>query len=280
MKSNNLVLFAAISLSIGLGGCSGNDITTKGDIMLSWNKYTLSPPTDRSVVLTTSGEGTGQVEIVSGKYEYDPFRQVAFHINGSRQNAIFTSRTDQGSNIDDAIDFSAQGSPGKANLSIFLQFQDTQASMGQYVKQYRLDDADFIKGEFRQTVQRLLVEIMREYDPVTAAEKPEEIAKKLKTKLQENYGKLIIILDVGFTDRFVFSKEVDASIARAANAKAETKAAEAEKTALDAKQGLRTAQRNAFTQIDPAQREFDLKKLAIEKGLNPFQPTVAPITTK
>ncbi|MGL4758703.1 MAG: SPFH domain-containing protein [Patescibacteria group bacterium] len=274
---NSKVVFLGLisACSLSLFGCTPTDVTKSG---VTWDNkgYSRSNPAEKTIILRVSGQGKdqGSTRIESGLVYFDRYNEVAFHIYDGRQNAIFTSRKDQGSEVDDAIEFSAKGAMGKANVAIVFSFNPTDESMGEFIRQYRKDDQDFAKTEFRQSIQQEMVKIMRDYDPVQAVEKQDEIAGKLQNALQGRYGKMISIINVGFTDRFVFSESVNRAIAEASEAKAQEGAIQAQKDLLKKQSELRAAQKAAFGELTNEQREYELRRTAIEKGMNIYQPQI------
>lgn len=276
MKLISKSLFALLlTLTPILHSCSQQtDITTTG-VTRSNKGYSRSAPTDVTAILTLKGNGkTAQkVDISRGYTEYDRFTQVAYHITVGRQNTIFTSRVDQGNPVDDSITFSANGAQGKANTSITFQFDEIDESVGSFLRTYKMDDHKFIQGPFRQVVQQEMVRIMRGYNPVEAVAKQDEIAIKLKDALQKRFGKMLSILEVGFTDQFVFSDSVMKSISQASEAKSQEAAVQSQIELLNKQSALRSAEAAAFKQKSPDQLKYELDKDMVKQGMNIRQPS-------
>lgn len=255
-----------------LASCQNMDVTTKG-VTSSGRGYSRSNPNEVTAIVAQKGEDKGQkVTISEGYTEYDRWSEVAYHITTGRQTTIFTSRTDQGNPKPDAIEFSANGAQGKANTSLVFAFKKTDESIGEFLRQYKMDDQEFAQTTLRQAVQQEMVRIMRGYDPVQAMEKQDEIAIKLKEALQKRFGKMVEIQEVGFTDQFGFSEAVMGAISAASQAKAEESAVNSRIKLLQAQGALREEEAKAFNRLTPEKRRYDLEKLMIEKGLNPYQP--------
>lgn len=278
----NFFVRKSLMVILGMGtliltGCQGLDVKTDGTTW-SGRGWSRSATTDVTAVVSQKGEGKGQkVTISRGYVEFDRYSEVAYHITVGRQTKMFSSRDDQGGKGDNSIEFSAKGARGTANVAIGYSFTEADESVGEFLRTYKMDDTTFGDTIFRQAVQQEMLRVMRNYDPVMAIEKQDEIAGLLKEALQKRFGKMLVINDLGFTDQFSFSKDVMAAIGQASQAKAQESAVQAKIKLLQAEGALRDEQVKAFKQVPQDQRRFEIEKMMVERGLNPYQPTlVAP----
>jgi hypothetical protein len=232
-----------------------------------------------------SGADKDKVDIYSGKYNFGPFDKVLIYSTG-QQLVDFSSRTDQGKEIDQSIHFAAQNVKGKINVQVIIAFLPTPESIGTVAKVLRVDEEQFKSQNLYASTQSAIIAVAANLDPSTFNSNLPDISKKVKAALQQEYGKMVEILEVRITGIADFGSSFNEQLAQQSELRAAT-ANEASKLKLiQAKKATLEAEAINIKAIDPAVREYQLKvkRLEIEakladKGISPYATgvTLSPV---
>lgn len=137
MSNFTKIGFAALIAvtTAGLTSCSSGTIP----MVTSWQTLDAGQV---AAVYHGSGEAKDKVEIYTGKFNYGAFDRVLIYSTG-QQLVDYSSRSDQGREIDQAIHFAAQNIKGTINVQVIVVFEPTQESIGTVAKVLRVDEAAF-----------------------------------------------------------------------------------------------------------------------------------------
>jgi hypothetical protein len=274
-----LTLFTVVAT--GTTACSSGAIFG----VTSWD--TLSAGQVAAVYHASGGE-KDKVDIYSGKFNYGPFDKVLIYSTG-QQLVDYSSRMDQGKEIDQSIHFAAQNIKGTINVQVIIMFEPTQESIGTVAKVLRVDENSFKAENLYASTQNAIIQVGAELDPSTFNSNLPNVAEKVKAALQKEYGKMVRIQDVRITGIADFGKSFNDQLAQQSALKAAT-ANEASKLKLiQAKKATLEAEAINIKAIDPLVREYQLKvkRLEIEatlaeKGISPYATgvTLSPSSNK
>jgi hypothetical protein len=241
-----------------------------------------------AAVYHASGGEKDKVDIYSGKFNYGPFDKVLIYSTG-QQLVDYSSRMDQGKEIDQSIHFAAQNIKGTINVQVIIMFEPTQESIGTVAKVLRVDENSFKTENLYASTQNAIIQVGAELDPSTFNSNLPSVAEKVKVALQKEYGKMVRIQDVRITGIADFGKSFNDQLAQQSALKAAT-ANEASKLKLiQAKKATLEAEAINIKAIDPLVREYQLKvkRLEIEatlaeKGISPYATgvTLSPSSNK
>jgi hypothetical protein len=267
-----LTLLAAIATSAT--ACSSGAIFG----VTSWDTLSAGQV---AAVYHASGEGKDKVDIYSGKFNYGPFDKVLIYSTG-QQLVDYSSRTDQGKTIDQSIHFAAQNIKGTINVQVIVIFEPTQESIGTVAKVLRVDEEHFKAQNLYASTQNAIIQVGAGLDPATFNSNLPDVAEKVKTALQKEYGKMVHIQEVRITGIADFGKAFNDQLAQQSALRAET-ANEVSKLKLtQAKKARLEAEAINIKAIDPAVRDYQLKvkRLEIEatlaeKGISPYATGVS-----
>jgi hypothetical protein len=272
-------LFVAVAAS--LTSCSSGAIFG----VTSWE--TLSAGQVAAVYHASGGE-KDKVDIYSGKFNYGPFDKVLIYSTG-QQLVDYSSRKDQGKEIDQSIHFAAQNIKGTINVQVIIIFEPTQESIGTVAKVLRVDEEHFKNQNLYASTQNAIIQVGARLDPATFNSNLPDVAEKVKAALQKEYGKMVRIQEVRITGIADFGESFNAQLAQQSALKAAT-ANEASKLKLiQAKKATLEAEAINIKAIDPVVREYQLKvkRLEIEatlaeKGISPYATgvTLSPSPNK
>ena len=228
-----------------------------------------------------TGSDKDKVDIYTGKFNYGPFDKVLIYSSG-QQLVDFSSRTDQGKEIDQAINFAAQNIQGKINVQVIIMFEPTQESIGAVAKVLRVDEEKFKAQNLYASTQNAIIQVGAGLDPATFNANLPEVAKKVKLQLQNEYGKMIKIQEVRITGIADFGKAFNDQLAQQSAFKAATANEAAKLKLIQAKKATLEAEAINIKAIDPAVRDYQLKvkRLDIEatlaeKGISPYATGVS-----
>ena len=228
-----------------------------------------------------TGSDKDKVDIYTGKFNYGPFDKVLIYSSG-QQLVDFSSRTDQGKEIDQAINFAAQNIQGKINVQVIIMFEPTQESIGAVAKVLRVDEEKFKAQNLYASTQNAIIQVGAGLDPATFNANLPDVAKKVKLQLQNEYGKMIKIQEVRITGIADFGKAFNDQLAQQSAFKAATANEAAKLKLIQAKKATLEAEAINIKAIDPAVRDYQLKvkRLDIEatlaeKGISPYATGVS-----
>jgi hypothetical protein len=274
-------LTLVIALATSSTACSSGAIFG----ITSWE--TLSAGQVAAVYHGSGGE-KDKVDIYSGKFNYGPFDKVLIYSTG-QQLVDYSSRTDQGKEIDQSIHFAAQNIKGTINVQVIIMFEPTQESIGTVAKVLRVDEEQFKNQNLYASTQNAIIQVGAGLDPATFNSNLPDVAEKVKIALQKEYGQMVRIKDVRITGIADFGQSFNDQLAQQSALKAAT-ANEASKLKLiQAKKATLEAEAINIKAIDPAVREYQLKvkRLEIEatlaeKGISPYATgvTLTPAANK
>jgi SPFH domain / Band 7 family len=278
LKSFSFLTLLA-TLATGASSCSSGAVFG----VTSWE--TLSAGQVAAVYHAAGGE-KDKVDIYTGKFNYGPFDKVLVYSTG-QQLVDFSSRTDQGKEIDQSIHFAAQNIKGTINVQVIIMFEPTQESVGTVAKVLRVDEEHFKAQNLYASTQNAIIQVGAGMDPATFNSNLPEIATKVQTQLQKEYGKMIKIQEVRITGIADFGKSFNDQLAQQSALKAAT-ANEASKLKLiQAKKATLEAEAINIKAIDPSVRDYQLKvkRLEIEatlaeKGISPYATGVTLTPSK
>jgi SPFH domain / Band 7 family len=278
LKSFSFLTLLA-TLATGASSCSSGAVFG----VTSWE--TLSAGQVAAVYHAAGGE-KDKVDIYTGKFNYGPFDKVLVYSTG-QQLVDFSSRTDQGKEIDQSIHFAAQNIKGTINVQVIIMFEPTQESVGTVAKVLRVDEEHFKAQNLYASTQNAIIQVGAGMDPATFNSNLPEIATKVQTQLQKEYGKMIKIQEVRITGIADFGKSFNDQLAQQSALKAAT-ANEASKLKLiQAKKATLEAEATNIKAIDPSVRDYQLKvkRLEIEatlaeKGISPYATGVTLTPSK
>jgi hypothetical protein len=241
-----------------------------------------------AAVYHASGGEKDKVDIYSGKFNYGPFDKVLIYSTG-QQLVDYSSRSDQGKEIDQSIHFAAQNIKGTMNVQVIIMFEPTQESIGTVAKVLRVDEEHFKTQNLYASTQNAIIQVGAGLDPATFNSNLPDVAEKVKAALQKEYGKMVRIQEVRITGIADFGKSFNDQLAQQSALKAAT-ANEASKLKLiQAKKATLEAEAINIKAIDPAVRDYQLKvkRLEIEatladKGISPYATgvTLSPSSNK
>jgi SPFH domain / Band 7 family len=215
-----------------------------------------------SVTSTNRGWSIG-----SGYEEYDRYTQRAFHISNANQSAIFSQSANEGSNIPDAIDINNNGVKFWWNLTVRYRFIDTQEAVTAYIQNYRVEDEVFKQEQLRQAIKDELKGLVQGKDPRKISEEQEKILDQLTDKLRQRFGKFLKVETIE-NGNLTFGEKLDAALGAASEAIAVEKALSDPQVVKARKAAI-----EAFKEKPPAMIRMEQENKALEKGMNPFQPT-------
>jgi hypothetical protein len=274
-----LALIAA--LATGSSGCSSGAIIG----VTSWDTLNAGQV---AAVYHATGSDKDKVDIYTGKFNYGPFDKVLVYSTG-QQLVDFSSRTDQGKEIDQSINFAAQNIKGTINVQVIIMFEPTQESIGTVAKVLRVNEEQFKSQNLYASTQNAIIQVGAGLDPSTFNANLPEVADKVKASLQKEYGNMVKIQDVRITGIADFGKAFNDQLAQQSALKAAT-ANEASKLKLiQAKKATLEAEAVNIKAIDPSVRDYQLKvkRLEIEatlaeKGISPYTTgvTLSPTPSK
>ncbi len=276
MSNFTKIGFAALIAvtTAGLTSCSSGTIP----MVTSWQTLDAGQV---AAVYHGSGEAKDKVEIYTGKFNYGAFDRVLIYSTG-QQLVDYSSRSDQGREIDQAIHFAAQNIKGTINVQVIVVFEPTQESIGTVAKVLRVDEAAFKATNLYASTQNAIIQVGAGLDPATFNTNLPGVAEKVKLALQKEYGKMVKIQEVRITGIADFGKDFNDQLAQQSALKAAT-ANEASKLKLiQAKKATLEAEAINIKAIDPAIREYQLKvrRLDIEadlarQGISPYATGVS-----
>jgi hypothetical protein len=235
-----------------------------------------------------SGGDKDKVDIYSGKFNYGPFDKVLIYSTG-QQLVDYSSRTDQGKEIDQSIHFAAQNIKGTINVQVIIMFEPTQESIGTVAKVLRVDEENFKSQNLYASTQNAIIQVGADLDPATFNSNLPDVAAKVKLALQKEYGKMVRIQDVRITGIADFGQSFNDQLAQQSALKAATANEAAKLKLIQAKKATLEAEAINIKAIDPAVREYQLKvkRLEIEatlaeKGISPYATgvTLTPAASK
>jgi hypothetical protein len=278
LKSFSFLTLLA-TLATGASSCSSGAVFG----VTSWE--TLNAGQVAAVYHAAGGE-KDKVDIYTGKFNYGPFDKVLVYSTG-QQLVDFSSRTDQGKEIDQSIHFAAQNIKGTINVQVIIMFEPTQESVGTVAKVLRVDEEHFKAQNLYASTQNAIIQVGAGMDPATFNSNLPDIATKVQAQLQKEYGKMIKIQEVRITGIADFGKSFNDQLAQQSALKAAT-ANEASKLKLiQAKKATLEAEAINIKAIDPAVRDYQLKvkRLEIEatlaeKGISPYATGVTLTPSK
>jgi hypothetical protein len=278
LKSFSFLTLLA-TLATGTASCSSGAVFG----VTSWE--TLNAGQVAAVYHAAGGE-KDKVDIYTGKFNYGPFDKVLVYSTG-QQLVDFSSRTDQGKEIDQSIHFAAQNIKGTINVQVIIMFEPTQESVGTVAKVLRVDEEHFKAQNLYASTQNAIIQVGAGMDPATFNSNLPDIATKVQAQLQKEYGKMIKIQEVRITGIADFGKSFNDQLAQQSALKAAT-ANEASKLKLiQAKKATLEAEAINIKAIDPAVRDYQLKvkRLEIEatlaeKGISPYATGVTLTPSK
>lgn len=274
-------LILVIAVATGSTSCSSGAIFG----ITSWE--TLSAGQVAAVYHASGGE-KDKVDIYSGKFNYGPFDKVLVYSTG-QQLVDYSSRTDQGKEIDQSIHFAAQNIKGTINVQVIVVFEPTQESIGTVAKVLRVDENAFKSTNLYASTQNAIIQVGAGLDPATFNSDLPSIAEKVKVALQKEYGKMVRIQEVRITGIADFGKAFNDQLAQQSALKAETVNEVSKLKLTQAKKARLEAEAINIKAIDPLVREYQLKvkRLEIEatladKGISPYATgvTLTPSSNK
>jgi hypothetical protein len=283
MRKIKTFSFLAMMAALATGATSCSSGAVFG--VTSWE--TLNAGQVAAVYHASGGE-KDKVDIYTGKFNYGPFDKVLVYSTG-QQLVDFSSRTDQGKEIDQSIHFAAQNIKGTINVQVIIMFEPTQASIGTVAKVLRVDEEHFKAQNLYASTQNAIIQVGAGLDPSTFNSNLPDVAEKVKAALQKEYGNMVKIQEVRITGIADFGKAFNDQLAQQSALKAAT-ANEASKLKLiQAKKATLEAEAVNIKAVDPAVRDYQLKvkRLEIEatlaeKGISPYATgvTLSPTPTK
>jgi hypothetical protein len=235
-----------------------------------------------------SGADKDKVDIYSGKFNYGAFDKVLIYSTG-QQLVDYSSRTDQGTPIDQSIHFAAQNIKGKINVQVIIAFEPTQESIGTVAKVLRVDEGHFKNQNLYASTQNAIIQVSAGLDPATYNVNLATVAEKTKESLQKEYGKMVRIQEVRITGIADFGEAFSQQLAEQSALKAATANEASKRKLIEAKKATLEAEAINIKAIDPVVREYQLKvkRLEIEatlagKGISPYATgvTLSPSSSK
>ena len=276
MSNIKKVSFFALLSAMALGSTSCSSGAVYG--ITSWETLNAGQV---AAVYHGTGSDKDKVDIYTGKFNYGPFDKVLIYSSG-QQLVDFSSRTDQGKEIDQAINFAAQNIQGKINVQVIIMFEPTQESIGAVAKVLRVDEDKFKSQNLYASTQNAIIQVGAGLDPATFNANLPDVAKKVKLQLQNEYGKMIKIQEVRITGIADFGKAFNDQLAQQSALKAATANEAAKLKLIQAKKATLEAEAINIKAIDPAVRDYQLKvkRLDIEatlaeKGISPYATGVS-----
>ena len=276
MSNIKKVSFFALLSALALGSTSCSSGAVYG--ITSWETLNAGQV---AAVYHGTGSDKDKVDIYTGKFNYGPFDKVLIYSSG-QQLVDFSSRTDQGKEIDQAINFAAQNIQGKINVQVIIMFEPTQESIGAVAKVLRVDEEKFKAQNLYASTQNAIIQVGAGLDPATFNANLPDVAKKVKLQLQNEYGKMIKIQEVRITGIADFGKAFNDQLAQQSALKAATANEAAKLKLIQAKKATLEAEAINIKAIDPAVRDYQLKvkRLDIEatlaeKGISPYATGVS-----
>jgi hypothetical protein len=283
MSSLKKFIFSNLVLAVAAGSTSCSSGAIFG--VTSWE--TLNAGQVAAVYHASGGE-KDKVDIYSGKFNYGAFDKVLIY-STSQQLVDYSSRTDQGKEVDQSIHFAAQNIKGTINVQVVIMFEPTQESIGTVAKVLRVDESSFKNINLYASTQNAIIQVGAGLDPSTFNSNLPSLAEKVKEALQKEYGKMVRIQEVRITGIADFGKSFNEQLAQQSALKAAT-ANEASKLKLiQAKKATLEAEAINVKAIDPSVRDYQLKvrRLEIEatlaeKGISPYATgvTLSPSSSK
>jgi hypothetical protein len=267
------------TLATGATGCASGAVMG----VTSWDTLSAGQV---AAVYHASGSEKDKVDIYTGKFNYGPFDKVLVYSTG-QQLVDFSSRTDQGKEIDQSIHFASQNIKGTINVQVIIMFEPTQESIGTVAKVLRVDEEHFKAQNLYASTQNAIIQVGAGLDPATFNANLPDVAEKVKVQLQKEYGRMVKIQEVRITGIADFGKAFNDQLAQQSALKAAT-ANEASKLKLiQAKKATLEAEAINIKSIDPAVRDYQLKvkRLDIEatlaeKGISPYATGVTLTPSK
>jgi hypothetical protein len=283
MSSLKKFIFSNLVIAVAAGSTSCSSGAIFG--VTSWE--TLNAGQVAAVYHASGGE-KDKVDIYSGKFNYGAFDKVLIY-STSQQLVDYSSRTDQGKEVDQSIHFAAQNIKGTINVQVVIMFEPTQESIGTVAKVLRVDESSFKNINLYASTQNAIIQVGAGLDPSTFNSNLPSLAEKVKEALQKEYGKMVRIQEVRITGIADFGKSFNEQLAQQSALKAAT-ANEASKLKLiQAKKATLEAEAINVKAIDPSVRDYQLKvrRLEIEatlaeKGISPYATgvTLSPSSSK
>jgi hypothetical protein len=252
-------------------------VTTKGSTNIPNRFYSLADPSEVTVLLTRVGT-KNEVEVHTGKVEYDGTRTIANHIPTGERAVVFSDSTEQGSAKKDGINLIISGAQGTLDISIPISFKPEPSSIQTHMLKYPKDDQVFFQEVFRPNLQSTLNELFRKVSPVDVEDKKNDISITLQDKLQKEYPTLIVGKPVFIRPISWNNQEITKAIAAVGANKAKVAQSKSDVERIEAEKLVRDAERKAFAEVSDEQRNYELKQQVVKNGGNPFQPSYPPST--
>lgn len=275
---NNFKRFNFATLAVALGTLTTSCTTGFLPVMGGWDTLGAGQV---AAVYHASGTDKDKVDIYSGQYNYGPFDKVLVY-STAQQLVDYSSRIDQGKEIDQSIHFAAQNIKGTINVQVIITFAPTQESIGTVARVLRVNETQFKAQNLYASTQNAIIQVGAGLDPATFNSNLPDVAQKVKVALQKEYGKMVHIQEVRITGIADFGKSFNDQLAQQSALKAAT-ANEASKLKLiQAKKATLEAEAVNIKAIDPIVRDYQLrvKRLEIEatlaeKGISPYATGVS-----
>jgi hypothetical protein len=275
------VLALIAALATGSAGCSSGAVFG----VTSWDTLNAGQV---AAVYHATGSDKDKVDIYTGKFNYGPFDKVLVYSTG-QQLVDFSSRTDQGKEIDQSIHFAAQNIKGTINIQVIIMFEPTQESIGTVAKVLRVDEEHFKAQNLYASTQNAIIQVGAGLDPSTFNANLPDVAEKVKAALQKEYGNMVKIQEVRITGIADFGKAFNEQLAQQSALKAATNNEASKLKLIQAKKATLEAEAINIKAIDPSVRDYQLKvkRLEIEatlaeKGISPYATgvTLSPTPSK